>query len=170
MLRRLFHPVVLIAIASFIMFTATLASSQEPASVTASAVPVVTASGAASRGVRVAIATHPLARGTVLTADDFTYRDTTLRAAPETNQIAAGWVTRRTINEGEVLRAPAVEPPIVVTANTPVDVEYSDGGVTLTIRGTAARNASLGERVPVRTELGKRVEGTVVAPGRVRID
>jgi flagella basal body P-ring formation protein FlgA len=79
-------------------------------------------------------------------------------------------VTRRTIAAGEVLRSPAVEPPTVVNANSPVEVEWVDGNLTLTVEGIAARNASLGERVPVRTESGKRLEGTVVAPGRVRMD
>jgi flagella basal body P-ring formation protein FlgA len=119
---------------------------------------------------RMPIALHTIARGAVLTADDFEYRDTTTYLAPDANQIAAGWVTRRTINTGEILHAPAVEPPTIVSANSTVVVEWVDGNVSITIRGVAARNGSLGERVPVRTELGKRIEGTVVAPGRVRID
>jgi flagella basal body P-ring formation protein FlgA len=119
---------------------------------------------------RVPVALHTIARGAALTAGDFEYRDTTTRLTPDTNQIVAGWVTRRTINAGEILHAPAVEPPVLVNANSPVQVEWVDGNVRLTLRGVAARNASLGERVPVRTELGKRVEGTVVAAGRVRID
>jgi flagella basal body P-ring formation protein FlgA len=40
----------------------------------------------------------------------------------------------------------------------------------MTVRGIAARNASMGERVSVRMEHGRRIEATVVAPGRVRID
>ena len=32
------------------------------------------------------------------------------------------------------------------------------------------RNAALGERVTVRTALGHRIDATVIAPGRVRID
>jgi flagella basal body P-ring formation protein FlgA len=119
---------------------------------------------------RVAVATRAIARGAVLSADDFIYRDTTLRAPLDTNQVAAGWVTRRSIMAGEVLRTPAVEPPNVINANTPVQVEYNDGGVRLTIRGTATKAGALGERVTVRTELGNRIEATVVAPGRVRID
>jgi flagella basal body P-ring formation protein FlgA len=119
---------------------------------------------------RVAVAAHAIPRGTVLDAADIEYRDTTLRVAADTGVIAPGWVTRRMINAGEVLRSPAVEPPQVVSANEPVLVEWVDGNVCLTVRGTAARNGSIGERVPVRTELGKRIEGTVVARGRVRID
>jgi flagella basal body P-ring formation protein FlgA len=49
-------------------------------------------------------------------------------------------------------------------------VEYTDAGITLTMRGIAARNGSLGDRVPVRVDSGKRLEGTVIAPGRIRID
>jgi flagella basal body P-ring formation protein FlgA len=62
---------------------------------------------------------------------------------------------------------------VVVSANSPVQVEYADGGVRLTMRGIAARNGSIGERVPVRIDTGssmRRVEGTVIAPGRIRID
>lgn len=158
MLRRLFHPVVLLALASFIMFTARLAGSQEPA----------------TSDRRVAVATHALARGTVLAAGDFVYRDTTTQAgsrlSADTDHVGAGWVTRRTVAQGEVLREPTVEPPVVVSANSPVDVEFEEQGVRLTVRGTAARDGTMGERIPVRTTLGKRLEATVVAPGRVRID
>ena len=122
---------------------------------------------------RVAIATRTIARGTALTADDFELRDTTMRmnaTEPDTTPVVAGWVTRRTINAGEVLRSPAVEAPAVVNANSPVLIEWSDGNVSLTVHGIAARNGALGDRIPVRSDLGKRFEATVVAPGRVRID
>jgi len=119
---------------------------------------------------RAAVATRTLPRGTVLAANDFVYRDTTLRGPIDTNTVAAGWITRRLIGAGEVLRVPAVERPAVVSANEPVEVEWKDRNVLLTLRGIVTRNASLGERVSVRTDLGHRIEATVVAPGRVRID
>jgi flagella basal body P-ring formation protein FlgA len=119
----------------------------------------------------VAVAAHALARGEVLSADDIELRDTaTTRAMVDTNQIVPGWVTRRAIAAGEVLRAPAVVPPVVVAANQPVEVEWQDQNIRMTVRGIAARNASMGERVTVRMEHGRRLEATVVAPGRVRID
>jgi flagella basal body P-ring formation protein FlgA len=119
---------------------------------------------------RVAVATHNIGRGVSLSASDFEYRDSTLHSTPDTNQIVAGWVTRRIIAAGEVLHAPAVEPPTVVTANQPVSVEWIDQNIRLTVRGIATRNASLGTRVSVRMESGRRVDGTVVGTGRVRID
>ena len=79
-------------------------------------------------------------------------------------------MTRRVINAGEILRAPAVEPPNLVTANQPVAVEWVDRNIRLTLRGTATRNAAIGTRVTVRMESGRRVDGTVVGVGRVRID
>lgn len=120
---------------------------------------------------RVAVAAHALSRGEVLSADDIEFRDTTLtRAMSDTNQIVPGWVTRRAISAGEVLRSPAVEPPVVVGANQPVEIEWQDQNIRMIVHGTATRNASMGERVSVRTDTGRRIEATVVAPGRVRID
>jgi flagellar basal body P-ring formation protein FlgA len=118
---------------------------------------------------KVAVATHAIARGVVLGMNDIEYRDSTVRVALDTSIVAPGWVTRRMIAAGEVLRAPAVEAPAVVSANQAVELEYTDQNVRLTIRGTATRRGSMGERVSVRTEQGRRMEGTVIAPGRIRI-
>ena len=161
--RRLLHPIILIAAIALALFTARLAGAQQTSA----------QAGAPTR--HVAVATRALPRGTVLTLDDFEFRDSTaasLRSWNDTTgmRVAAGWVTRSAISRGEILRTPAVEPPIVVTANSPVQVEYAEEGVRLTMRGIAARSGSLGERVPVRIDSGRRVEGTVIAPGRIRID
>jgi flagella basal body P-ring formation protein FlgA len=119
---------------------------------------------------RAAVATRALARGTVLDADDFVVRDTALSGPADTSRVVAGWVTRRAFTPGEVLRAPAVEPPTIISANQTVEVEWVDENVRLTIRGVATRNAALGDRIPIRTELGHRLDAIVVAPGRVRLD
>ena len=161
-IRRLVHPITLVAFVALLVLSARMMMAQATSHPSAS-----------HQGVRVAVALRTLPRGTVLGADDFQLRDTTMRganSATDTTPVVAGWVTRRTINAGEVLRAPAVEAPTVVNANSPVQIEWADHNVSLTIRGVATRNGAIGERVSVRTEMGKRVEGTVVAPGRVRID
>lgn len=154
MTRRLLHPLTLIAIAALLVLSARLAGAQE----------------STNAKVRVAVAARALARGAVLADSDIMYRDTTVRGSIEATNVARGWITRRVIAAGELLRSPSVEPPVLVSANAPVEVEFRDGNVRLSIAGTAARDGSLGDRVPVRTELGHRIEGTVVARGRVRID
>lgn len=148
------HPLILVALAAALLFAARAAGAQQ-----ATALPLR----------HVAIATHALVRGASLTADDIVYRDSTVRLPADTNRVAPGWVTRRTIAAGEVLRAPAVEPPAAVSANQPVEVEFTDENVRLTLRGIVSRTAPIGDRVTVRIESGRRVEGVVVAPGRVRI-
>ena len=118
---------------------------------------------------KVAVATRTLARGTVLSAGDFVMRDTTVRGPIDTSIVGEGWVTRRLIGAGEVLRMPSVERPRAVNANQPVELEWEDKNVKLILRGIATRSAAMGERIEVRTDSGRRVEGTVVAPGRLRL-
>lgn len=113
------------------------------------------------------VAAHALARGVVLTADDIAYSDSLKTAVA--SAVAPGWSTRRVIAAGERLAPPAVQPPQLVTANEPVDVEWAEGNVRLTLRGTALRGGAEGERVYVRTESGRRIDGIVIGEGRVRI-
>jgi flagella basal body P-ring formation protein FlgA len=82
---------------------------------------------------RVTAPTRPLPRGTVLTPEDIVYRDSTIRGPIETNGVAVGWIMRRLIGAGEVLRAPAVERPAIVSANTPGERECADRNITLTL-------------------------------------
>ena len=119
---------------------------------------------------RVAVATRTIARGTALSTRDFVLRDTTLRGPSDTTTVGEGWVARRLIGAGEILRMPAVERPRIITANQTVQLEWSDNNVTLVLRGIATRSAALGERIAVRTDSGRRVEATVVAPGRLRLE
>ncbi len=149
MTQRLLRPIVLVALAALALLTARLAVAQQPPH-------------------RAAVAARPLARGTVLTADDISFRDTTAQSPADS--VSPGWVTRRVISAGEVLRSPAVERPVLVEANSLVQVEWSDKNVRLTLRGIASHDASLGDRISVRTETGRRLQAIVVAPGRARID
>lgn len=167
------HPLLLVALATLLLVAARIAGAQQNASsetIAPRAVAPHARMEPAEPKHRLPVALRTIPRGTVLTADDFEYRDTTSRILPDTSVITPGWVTRRTITAGEILHEPAIEPPTIVTANEPVQLEWMDHNVRLTVRGIAARSGALGERVPVRTELGKRIEGTIVGPGRIRID
>ena len=149
--RRVEHPILLAILMALLVLSAKLGHAQTPTK-------------------RVPVATRAMARGTVIGASDFAMRVTTVRGIADTSSAIVGWVTRRAIAAGEVLRTPAIEAPNVVTANQAVQVEWQDRDVRLTLRGIATRNASIGERIAVRTDSGRRMEATVVAPGRVRLD
>ncbi len=109
-------------------------------------------------------AARALARGEALASADI--------AAPAGDTTAprlVGWTTRRVIAAGEALRAPAVAPPAAVRAGDRVAVVYQQGGIALRLAGTAAADAALGGRVPVRVDVRRRFEGTVTAPGVVTL-
>ncbi|MBY0489636.1 MAG: flagellar basal body P-ring formation chaperone FlgA [Gemmatimonadaceae bacterium] len=125
------------------------------------------------RQVSVAVATRALAAGEALAEGDWTLRDTTIvwrwTTAPDTTRPAAGWVTRRAIAAGEVLKSPAVVPPPVVTSGATVTAIWQDGPVRLVLSGTATNTAAIGAPVGVRLDRTRRLDGIAIAPNTVRL-
>lgn len=123
---------------------------------------------------RVAVAARELPRGAVLKASDIAFRDDAPPAVARPGEspaaVAAGWVTRRVIAEGEPLRAPAVAPPPVIRQGDAVQVIWSEGSMELRVAGRAMNAATAGGRVTVRVDLQRRFEGVAIAPGLVRMD
>jgi flagella basal body P-ring formation protein FlgA len=130
-------------------------------------------SGMTALGVErsVPVAVRALARGAALSPSD--YRVAAVVVRPALRDAAAadsGWVTRRAISEGEALIEPAVGPPALVTSGQPVNFVAQTGAVRLSVRGTAASAGSLGDRIWVRMDSGRRLRGVVTAPGTVQAD
>ena len=125
------------------------------------------------RAVTVAVATRALAAGESLAEGDWTLRDTTIvwrwNTAPDTTRPAAGWVTRRSIAAGEVLKSPAVVPPPVVTTGAAVTAIWQDGPVRVVLSGTATNTAAIGAPVGVRIDRTRRLDGIAIAPNTVRL-
>lgn len=123
------------------------------------------------------VVTHPVAareleRGEVLTAEDIRYVPLPEgEAVPEDAPDAVlGWTTRRLIHEGEALREPAISPPDLVRAGEPVEVLYQGRSVVLRVKGTATSSAAMGERVLVRVDARRRLEGVVIGPALVQLE
>lgn len=117
----------------------------------------------------VVVATRRLPRGTVLTPRDLAparravggiLRSSYTPAAP-------GWVTRRVIQAGEVLRAPAVAPAPLVAAGQPVRFTLYQDGLALTLDGTAPVAGALGDTIPVRLGARRQLRGVVTGPAQV---
>lgn len=124
--------------------------------------------------VRLSVATRALQRGETLQASDIAIVDTTIvwrwtTVSPDTTHAQPGWVTRRPIAAGEVLRAPAVSAPPVVNAGATVAVLYQDGPVRIRLSGVATNTATLGAPVGVRIDASRRLDGIAVAPNTVRL-
>ncbi|MGI8510655.1 MAG: flagellar basal body P-ring formation chaperone FlgA [Gemmatimonadaceae bacterium] len=120
---------------------------------------------------RVAIATHDLARGSVLSAADMKWTDTTgvTASSSDTARITAGWIARRSIRTGEILREPGVSRPDLVSSGDAVEVVYSTPEVTISVRGTAIGSGRQGDPVYVKLDNRKRLRGVVTAANTVRV-
>jgi flagella basal body P-ring formation protein FlgA len=122
--------------------------------------------------VREPRAARDLERETTLADGDIAWTPAVRWGAPETEApaVAAGWIARRRIATGEPLREPAVGPPLAVRAGELVQAAWSRGGISLTLPARAQGSGALGQRVALRTEGGKRLEGVVTGPAQVLID
>ena len=117
----------------------------------------------------VLVARHDLARGHALTAADV---DTVVVDAPGRATAARaepGWITRRVVRAGEPLRAPALEPPPLVSSGAAVTLVWETNGLRLTRQGTALGDARRGDRVAVRVDATRRFTGVVTAKGVVSV-
>jgi flagella basal body P-ring formation protein FlgA len=112
-------------------------------------------------------AARDLPRGITLTEADIVRGGDPALTATNADGVGEGWVTRRLIAAGEPLRRPAVAPPVWVVTGESVQVLYRVGSVEARLRGTAMGSASKDERVLVRIDTRRRVEGVAVAPGLV---
>lgn len=115
------------------------------------------------------VAAHDLARGAVLAADDIAWTDSVAGRFGARDSVRAGWVTHRNIRAGEVLEAPAVSPPDLVTSGDVVNVIYTAPGIALTLRGTVVGSGTKGDEVYVRLDNRRRLRGVVTAANTVRV-
>jgi len=132
------------------------------------------AHGARAQGTtprtRVPVAARDLARGNVLSATDIVWADTSLSgAAAHVAAVTPGWIARRTIRAGEVLREPGVSRPDLVSTGNAVDVIYTVPGVTIRVRGTAIGDGAEGDEVFVKLDNRKRLRGVVAGVNTVRV-
>lgn len=126
------------------------------------------AAQAGSEGM-VPVAARELARGEVLAAADVAFEPAGDRRVAGVVDRPVGWVTRRVVAAGEVLRAPTIARPDAVRSGDAVQLVWREGGVELRIRGKAMGSAPLGERIKVHVDGRRRFEGVVEGPALVRL-
>jgi flagella basal body P-ring formation protein FlgA len=116
-------------------------------------------------------AAHDLERNITIAVDDIMLAPTVEWGPPRDRGVTveAGWITRRRITRGDALKSPAVAPPIAVRPGDAVQLVFETDGISITLQGRAAGQASVGQRVAVRADTGKRLEGIVTEPGVVRV-
>ncbi len=121
------------------------------------------------------VTAHSVARGAILTEQDVLVRHTLVWGAPDvdsTTDMASiiGSETRRVLRDGEPIRNIDLAGAPVVFAGDTVQAELIRGGVRLALVGTALHNASLGARVAIRLDRGRRFAGIATGRNTVRLD
>jgi len=123
--------------------------------------------------VNVIVARHPLAAGTVLSADDLETHTQASTSLPldylSDPAQAIGLTVRRTVPEGTVLAGAALEAPEIIARGALVTVVSGSGPVHVKSEGVALEGARLKGRIRVKTPSGRIVEGVVEASGEVRV-
>ncbi|MCC7052661.1 MAG: flagellar basal body P-ring formation protein FlgA [Gemmatimonadaceae bacterium] len=121
------------------------------------------------------VASHTIIRGQALDRGDVELRSTLEWGAPDRPSQASlaavlGTEARRMLREGEPIRPGDVIAPPVVRAGDVVTAEVVRAGVRLALAGTALQNASLGGRVAIRLDRGRRLAGVATGRNTVRLD
>jgi len=109
-----------------------------------------------------ATAARDLARGTVLVAADISGDSAATRAI-------VGYVAKRIVREGELLRAPAIAPAPMIESGSSVMVQSSIGGVTATREGIAMNGGTMGDRIRVRIDGRRTITGVIAGRNLVSI-
>lgn len=136
---------------------------------TSAMTPASPTSPSTSRAGRTPVAAHEIARGTVLAAADIVWSDSVQTRSGVRDSVEAGWVARRSFRTGEVLEAPGVSPPDLVSSGDVVNVIYTAPGIALTLHGTAVGSGAKGDEVYVRLDNRRRLRGVVAAANTVRV-
>lgn len=114
------------------------------------------------------VAAHALVRGVALAREDITLAaDARCDATALAADSLVGRVTRRVMRAGEPLREPAIVPAPLIAEGDSVRFVLVQGGVRLTMNGTATAPALRGEQLWVRLGAKRLLRGVVVAPGLV---
>ncbi len=127
----------------------------------------------ASHAIAVVVATSSLMRGQRLSNAHVNLQPRQTTTLPfdylTRMEDVVGLTLRRSVSAGTVLVPAALDRPKLVQRGALVTLVAGQRGIIVKADGTALEDATLGERVTVRTQVGRVVEGVVEAPNRVRV-
>ena len=116
----------------------------------------------------VAVVTHAVASGTVLTANDISIEHRALVGAPAPAAQVIGATVLKDIDAGTPLGAHDLALPAPTPRGTHVMVDIAHGGLHIKGQGTLELAARIGEPATVRLSYNQTVvKGTLIAPGAV---
>lgn len=126
-----------------------------------------------SEQIEIVVARHGIAAGQRIDAADLELKALASTALPHDYltdpQQAVGLTLRHSLLAGAILPAAALDRPELVARGALVTLVSGTGSVIVKSEGVALEAARLNERIRVRSQSGRIVEGTVQASGEVRV-
>ncbi len=154
-----------------------IVTSGSDSSAPADAAPVATATqGTASlqapavsgKAVEALVFSHAMNTGQIVQADDMTFAKVPAGAGDMPSDAASviGKAVRYPMREGAVIRTSALSQPTVIHRAEPVKVTWSSGALSLSVTGTAQKDAAIGDTLQIENPTSKKmIDAVVTGPG-----
>jgi len=138
----------------------------------ADAAPQVTASSQTSavsgKAVEALVFSHAMNAGQIVQADDMTFARVPAASGDMPSDAASviGKAVRYPVREGAVIRLSALSQPTVIHRAEPVKVTWSSGALSLSVTGTAQKDAGVGDAIQIENPASKKmIDAIVTGPG-----
>ena len=136
----------------------------------AASTPAVFALAPATPGkaVEALVFSHSMNAGQIVQADDMTFAKVPAGAGdmPSDASSVIGKAVRYPVREGAVIRLSALSQPTVIHRAEPVKVTWSSGALSLSVTGTAQKDAGLGDTIQIENPTSKKmIDAVVTGPG-----
>ena len=117
----------------------------------------------------VLVFTHPMNTGDVVQAEDLQFAEVAAASGSTITdaQGAIGKIVRYPLRSGVAIRLSDLTSPIVVKRSEQVQVTWSSNGMSLSMTGTAQKDAAAGDLIQVQNPVSKKlVDAVVTGPGQ----
>ena len=120
------------------------------------------------KAVEALVFSHSMNAGDIVQADDMTFAKVPAGGGdmPRDASSIIGKAVRYPVREGSVIRMSALGQPTVVHRADPVKVTWSSGALSLSVTGTAQKDAAIGDVVQIENPASKKmIDAVVTGPG-----
>ncbi|WP_443749666.1 flagellar basal body P-ring formation chaperone FlgA [Asticcacaulis solisilvae] len=125
-------------------------------------------SAVSGKAMEALVFSHSMNAGEIVQADDMTFAKVPAAGGdmPRDASSVIGKSVRYPVREGAVIRMSALGQPTVVHRADPVKVTWSSGALSLSVTGTAQKDAAIGDVLQIENPTSKKmIDAIVTGPG-----
>lgn len=113
--------------------------------------------------------THPMNTGDIVQAEDLQFAAVAALSSgmPQDARAVVGKVVRYPLRQGAAVRLSDLTSPIVVKRSEAVEVTWASNGLSLSMTGTAQKDAAVGDLIQVQNPVSKKlIDAVITGPGQ----